>query len=327
MRREDAVVHVVVVVVRLNVLHGDLLEELDHPAANEARDDNADREAVVRCEVAPVALVSNHHVVGRVHEVLVGQACPVAAILALGQLALGATEGDVLGALCRGLDSANLHEVAELDAGPVAGAGASWPPVEADGLGDHVLLLAAVSGADKGDRNGNAGKGHDLVHGERARLRHGAVHSDLVLRPLDARDGAVVAHVVVRHGGDEAVVHEIGQLGLAIERMAAREADERGVAGHPGVGGPRVLGVDVLDDVVEEPVGVLLGQSRLRLRAGRHGRKLRHFALAVARLACELHSPSRAVVHPLDTSSNASLACRHNFSKLEVHFRPLKKFT
>ncbi len=53
----------------------------------------------------------------------------------------------------------------------------------------------------------------------------------------------MVAHVVDRRRRDEAGRHEVGHGGLAVERVAAGEADDAGVARHPCVGGVGVLGV------------------------------------------------------------------------------------
>lgn len=53
-RRQHAVVHVVVVVVAFLLLHRDLAQPLNGPAADAARDDGAHREAVVDCQPAPV---------------------------------------------------------------------------------------------------------------------------------------------------------------------------------------------------------------------------------------------------------------------------------
>ena len=45
----------------------DGLEPLDHPTADPAGDDDADRDAVVRRPPLAVVMVGDHHVAGRVH--------------------------------------------------------------------------------------------------------------------------------------------------------------------------------------------------------------------------------------------------------------------
>ena len=101
--RHHAVVVEVVEIVALLTRDGDLLEPLDHAPADEPGDDNTDRKAVVWRKPPVVLLVRNDDVRGGVHGLVVGERGPVGAVLALGELALRATEADVVGAVFGGL--------------------------------------------------------------------------------------------------------------------------------------------------------------------------------------------------------------------------------
>ena len=290
-RREHAVVHVVVVVVGLLPLHHNLLEELDHAATDETRDDHPDREAVVWRQVPAVVLVGDEDVIGGIHGVLHLQGGPVGAVGALRELLLGAAEGDVLGAVLWRLGADVVEEVAEAHARPVAGRDASGAPVEPDRLLDHVLLLAAVPGADQRDRDRDRRQSHEVVHGERLWLAAHALHGHPVLLPLDLCSRAVVADVVEARGGDEAVAHEVGERGLAVEGVAARQADQVGVAGHPAVGRVLVALVDRLDDLVQGHVRIASLEHWLLFRTGRHCRqhRSRHHGDLQWRGGCSQH--------------------------------------
>mmetsp|Transcript_30238 Transcript_30238/g.78186 ORF Transcript_30238/g.78186 Transcript_30238/m.78186 type:complete len:224 (+) Transcript_30238:1748-2419(+) len=222
-----------VVVVAFLALHHDFLQKFHHATADEAGDDHAHREAMVGREVAPIVLICNQHVVGGVHSVLPFEAGAIGAVLALGKLLLWAAKRDVPAALRRPLGAAQREQVGQAHARPVAGAGARRTPVEADGLLHHVLLLPPVPRADQGHRNSYRRQGGDFVHSKLARLTHQALDGDPVLGPLDARRGAVVAHIVQAGGCHEAVLHEVLQRRLTVEGVPPRKAHEVGVAGHP----------------------------------------------------------------------------------------------
>ena len=68
-RRQDAVVVVVVEVVALPIGHGDLAEPLDHAPSREARHDQTNGKAVIGRQPSVVLLVGQHDVVGRIQGV------------------------------------------------------------------------------------------------------------------------------------------------------------------------------------------------------------------------------------------------------------------
>eukprot|EP00967_Tisochrysis_lutea_P149011 scaffold285613_cov32-Tisochrysis_lutea.AAC.4 len=129
------------------------------------------------------------------------------------------------------LDAALEQEVAKKDALPNRGGHARSAPTESDRLFGQVLFLPAVASADERD-----GEGGGCINE--------AGNVEPVRRPLDLRDCAVIAHVVERGRREEAVLHQLRQRGLNIERVAAREADEIGMAGDPLIGRALVLWVD-----------------------------------------------------------------------------------
>jgi len=197
------VVHEVVEVIALLVGHGDALDELDHTAADVARDDDAERKAVVRGEPLAVLLVGQDDVVGRIHGPEHADARSVDALVALGKLVLGPVEPDVLvvgDAI--GRDAAQLEDVPEADAGPRRARRSVGPPGEPDRLLVHVLLLAPVSGTGERTRHVDGRERHDVVHGEHLGLRVESAHRQAMGLPVLARHGAVVADVVIARGGD-----------------------------------------------------------------------------------------------------------------------------
>mmetsp|Transcript_28577 Transcript_28577/g.88427 ORF Transcript_28577/g.88427 Transcript_28577/m.88427 type:complete len:348 (+) Transcript_28577:1531-2574(+) len=253
---QDAVVLEVVVVVGARVRDLDLLEPLDHPAADEARDDDAEREAVVRLEPLAVLLPAEDDVVRLVHDVAERQRRAVRPVGARGELLVRAAEGDVAAVVPRrGVrrDAVRREDVREVAAAPLGHAEARRAPVEADGALDHVLLLAAVARADEehGPRDlgqrleEREGEGRVLLDAVAREQLAAPLVEDLVRGLLVVFDGdlAVVPHVVERRGRAVAVRDQERQRRLHVKRVAAREADELRRALHPRVGRRRVFGV------------------------------------------------------------------------------------
>jgi len=83
----------------------------------------------------------------------------------------------------------------------------------------------------------------EVRHGEPCGPPDEARHLDGPGRPVRPRHGAVVAHVVQRARGDEAVPHEQRQRGLAVERVPPREPEQRRAALDPRVRGALADGV------------------------------------------------------------------------------------
>jgi len=131
-------------------------------------------------------------------------------------------------------DPATAQHVAQRHAAPHGGGGAGRAPVEADGLLDHVLLLAAVTGAD--ERGGKLAVGklaHEAVHGEPGWALDKTGYFDGPVFPVGLGNWTVVADVVEWDWGDEAVVHEALQGGLRVEGVLPCEADHGGVPCDP----------------------------------------------------------------------------------------------
>mmetsp|Transcript_18663 Transcript_18663/g.62548 ORF Transcript_18663/g.62548 Transcript_18663/m.62548 type:complete len:682 (-) Transcript_18663:56-2101(-) len=241
---EHAVIHEVVEVVRLGLGHLDGSEPLDHAPADVARDDEAHREAVVRHERAAVLLPGEHDVVRRVHDAVQRHRGAVGAVGPLGQLLRGPVEAHVQAALRVVLYARGEEHVAEAHAAPHGRGPGRRAPAEADGLLDHVLLLAAVPGAHEQDRDLAKGQLLQVGHRDGRRLLNEAAEADppvvpdLLLLPrvceLDG-DGAVITHVVELGRTDEALLHDEGERRLAVEGVQAGEPDELGVPRDPAV--------------------------------------------------------------------------------------------
>eukprot|EP00959_Pyramimonas_sp_CCMP1952_P090891 1902758-Pyramimonas_sp.AAC.1 len=133
---------------------------------------------------------------------------------------VGALEAEVLAGGGHGGDTTLLEEDVHGDPSPHGGAHTTRAPVEADGLLQHVLLLAAVTRAHQRDGDALPRHVHDVVHGESPHPGDVALHPNPVLVPLDFGGCAVVAHVVDGRRCDEArLVKQLGS-GLAVERVA-----------------------------------------------------------------------------------------------------------
>ena len=239
---QHAVVLEVVVVVRARVAHADLREPLDHAPADEAGDDDAHGEAVVRLEPLAVLLPADHDVVGLVHGVAQRHGRAVGAVGAGGQLLDGPAEADVAAVVPRRRvrrDAVGGQDVGEVAAAPRRHAEAGGAPVEADRALDHVLLLAAVARAD--EEHGPLDEGQLPEVRERERRRRGDAVArrqrdaplsfnlqNVALAGVGDGDLAVVAHVVDRGRRGVAVRHEQRQRRLDVERVLAREAHLRG---------------------------------------------------------------------------------------------------
>jgi hypothetical protein len=141
-------------------------------------------------------------------------------------------------------DAAPAQHVAEARAAPHGGGHGGGAPVEAHRLPYHVLLPAPVAGADERDGELHGGEVPDeLLHGEPRGAADEARHLDGPRSPVRPRHGAVVAHVVQRRRGDEAVAHEARQRRFAVERVLPGEPDEGRVALDPRVRGAHVAPV------------------------------------------------------------------------------------
>jgi hypothetical protein len=242
-RRQDAVVLEMVVIVGLGGGDDDALEPLDHAATDAAGDDDAHREAVVRQQRLAVLHVGEHDVPRRVQGPLARDAGAVLGSPAAGEV-LGALEAHVEGAALAGHDAAAAEHVAEARTAPHGRGHAGGAPVEAHRLLHHVLLLAPVARARQrhGDLHGGE-VARQLLHGEPRGPPHEARHLHGPRRPVPPRHGAVVAHVVQRRRGDEAVVHQPRQRRLAVERVLPRQPHQARVPLDPRVRGAFVARV------------------------------------------------------------------------------------
>mmetsp|Transcript_32498 Transcript_32498/g.77627 ORF Transcript_32498/g.77627 Transcript_32498/m.77627 type:complete len:530 (+) Transcript_32498:1316-2905(+) len=250
-RGEDAVVVVVVVVLRLVLEDVDVGEPLDHAAADVAGDDESDREAVVRLEPLPIRLVGDEDIIRWIHRPRQRHAravldeLPPRLVLERprADLVRQVLVSDELNVLPRHVTLGHAsgdEEVAEQDALPHVRGDAASAPVEPDRLADHVLLLPSVAGADEGDGELAVGHGLDFVHAQVEGARHDAAHADAVGLPGEVGTGAVIPHVVEAGGRDELVLLVDEERRLDVEGMASREADQLPVAGDPLVRRPDV---------------------------------------------------------------------------------------
>ena len=263
-RRHDAVVVEVVVVLARCLAHADRLEPLDHAAANPSGDDHAHREAVVRLQALAVVVVSDHDVPRRVHG---GVDVNGRAVLAIGQV-LGAHK---LHVPRLALAVSRFHQdVPQPHTSPEARRVTGGAPVEADGLLHHVLLLAAVASAYQRHGNGERGHRNQLGHGQRERRVDHSVDADDVLVPALLRAVAVVADIVQRGRRDEALMEERLQRRLAVERVFASEADEIWVSRDPAVRRFLVSLVDGCDHVCDRQRSVVVPRIRLRVVVALH---------------------------------------------------------
>lgn len=72
----------------------------------------------------------------------------------------------------------------------------------------------------------------DFVHAQCQGVAHGAADGYCVRVPVNLGHGAVVAHNVQGGRRDEALIHEQGERGLDVKRVAAGEADELWMTRH-----------------------------------------------------------------------------------------------
>ena len=143
----------------------------------------------------------------------------------------------MLGALGR---TDELEEVGQVDAGEERSREASRAPVEAERLCDvsdrtlcstdllnDVLLLAAIASADERDgQRDRLEPALEVGDAELDRVRDQPVHLErprLAGRLIDPRHGAMRTDVEERRRGQEAVVVENLELGLAVERVLRRQ--------------------------------------------------------------------------------------------------------
>ena len=141
---------IVVMVLRLVLEDIDVCEPLDHPAADVAWDDHANREAVIWLQPFAIVLVRNEDVVRGIHGANQGGAGLILDELAP-RLVLGWTRSNLVGQVLVSdefnvlacyvpvADAHGQEEVAEGYALPHVGGNAAGSPVEADGLTDHVI--------------------------------------------------------------------------------------------------------------------------------------------------------------------------------------------
>mmetsp|Transcript_31111 Transcript_31111/g.69121 ORF Transcript_31111/g.69121 Transcript_31111/m.69121 type:complete len:268 (-) Transcript_31111:124-927(-) len=240
-----AVVVVVVEVVGLGLGHSDLRQPLDHAAADEAGDNDADGEAMVGSQPAPVLLVGHYNVRGQVHSLGVGEGGAVGAVITLGQLTLGTSEGHEVGSLIWSLDASLQQNITQPDASPVCGTGGAGSPVEANRLLHHILLLATVARTDQGDGQSDGRHGDQLIHTNADWGVNQAIDFNSVAAPADFGHGTVIAYEVNGRWRYEAIAHEMIHRWLAVERVSASKAQDAGVTRYPVVWCISILLVDV----------------------------------------------------------------------------------
>lgn len=147
------------------------------------------------------------------------------------------------------VDATFLEKNRKLDTGPHIASVSGTAPAETDGLFNHVLLLATVTSANEGDRDGNCGQLEKLVHCECDLLGDETLDGDAVVMPVEAGALAVIANVVKGNWGDKALVEHLANWGFAVEGMFAGEANEVGVTGNPFVRGTLITVIDLFSDV------------------------------------------------------------------------------
>ena len=248
---EHAVVVEVIEVLGLLVGDDDLAQKLDHAAADVAGDENAARVAVVGVKPVAVLLVGDDDVAGRVQRGLhvdggaVGARAAILTVVRFRELALGTGEAHEPAAGTGLVDARAVEDDPERDALPVGVTDGGGAPVEADGLLDHVLLLAAVTRAHHEAREAIGRHLRELVHADGVGVWDVAGDFDAMGVPVELGHGAVVADDVQVDRGDEAVVEDLRGGRLDVEGVLACEADEGRVALDPGVGGLGILGEDL----------------------------------------------------------------------------------
>mmetsp|Transcript_44921 Transcript_44921/g.143070 ORF Transcript_44921/g.143070 Transcript_44921/m.143070 type:complete len:478 (-) Transcript_44921:1469-2902(-) len=241
-RRQDPVVEEVVVVLGGPVGDPNLAQPLDHPRAGASRQQDPEGEAVVGEQVLAIVLEGEQHVALAVQGPADRDRSAVGAVGALRDLSLGARKVNELVLRAHPRDADAREDVAQPNAGPHAVRHGGRAPVEADGLLRHVLLLAAVAGADVRDRDGHEGAQaarRELVHGHLAGLRD-AADVEPVRLPGQPRHRTVVAHKGDGGGCDPAGLLQLLQGRLGVEGMAAGEAHHVRVPPNPLVPGAPV---------------------------------------------------------------------------------------
>mmetsp|Transcript_37678 Transcript_37678/g.64262 ORF Transcript_37678/g.64262 Transcript_37678/m.64262 type:complete len:501 (+) Transcript_37678:1389-2891(+) len=254
--RQDAVVVVMVVVLRLVLQDVDVSEPLNHTATNVSGNDEAHGETVIGLKLLSIGLVRNENIVGGVHGARQRNGRSILHKLApwlvlersgsnLVRKILMSNEFNMLAGHVALLDAGSEEKITKEHSLPNIGRDTSGAPVESNGLTNHVLLLTAISGAHESYGKLTSGHVDNVVHAEVQLARDHAANAHAVLLPLDVRTGAVVAHVVKAGGGDELEFLVDVQRRLDVEGVTAREAHELSVAGDPFVGSSNVAVIGV----------------------------------------------------------------------------------
>ena len=186
------------------------------------------------------------------------------------------------------------------------------------------LEQASVTGSSSAEAPG------EVRHGEPCGPPDEARHLDGPGRPVRPRHGAVVAHVVQRARGDEAVPHEQRQRGLAVERVPPREPEQRRAALDPRVRGALADGVAhrrllrrlEVAEVVVRAGGLVVVASRLmarrdetRLRRGQESRQTGVHVFVCGNYGC-IWKTQASLVMDGRKSSHCSLSPSHNVVQL-----------
>mmetsp|Transcript_118044 Transcript_118044/g.378381 ORF Transcript_118044/g.378381 Transcript_118044/m.378381 type:complete len:299 (-) Transcript_118044:476-1372(-) len=168
-RRQNAVVEVVVVVLGWDIRHTHLAQPLDHAPTDASRKQRAQWGTMVRGEELPVLLEGQQHVALAVEGPADGNGRAVRACLSLGQLALRPLEVHILMLLTRLGDAEGCQNVAQMHPSPNAVGHPGSTPMKANGLLRHILLLAPIASTDEGHWDAHDWadlSGCQLVHGE-----------------------------------------------------------------------------------------------------------------------------------------------------------------
>ena len=244
-RGEDAIVVVVIVVLRLVLDDVDVREPLDHAAADVPRYDEPHREAVVRLQPLAVGLVRDQDVVRGVHRAgerdrrAVLDELPPRLVLEgsgtdLVRQVLPPDELHVLAPHVPVPHARGEEEIAQRHALPHVRGHAPGAPVEPDRLPDHVLLLPPVAGAHERHRQLPRRHGRDVVHAEIELVRDEVPpDAQAVLLPLDVGTRTVIPDVVEAAGGDELELLMDREGRLDVEGVPSGQPHELPVAGDP----------------------------------------------------------------------------------------------
>mmetsp|Transcript_10612 Transcript_10612/g.14314 ORF Transcript_10612/g.14314 Transcript_10612/m.14314 type:complete len:345 (-) Transcript_10612:525-1559(-) len=180
--RQNTIVVVMIVILGLVFNDVDFCKPLDHSASNVTRNDETDRISMIGLEDFTISFIGNKDVVGRVHGASKRNGSTVFDKLApllvregtgtnlVGKI-LNTNKLDMFATHVLLRDSGLEEEIAKHDTLPDVGGNTAGTPIEANCLTDHVLLLAAISSANKSHGQLTRLHSNELVHADLKRIR------------------------------------------------------------------------------------------------------------------------------------------------------------